>query len=110
LRSAPPPPEPIARAPLGDTGFGRAPASAGATISRSKERAGERILQYHKIENTRGLSHAELSQLSAPVRWLLIVLAIGLMAFVAWLAFSGTSFLKGRIGGETEAPDEPEAK
>lgn len=108
----PPAPPPQFKNTLLDTGFGPAPASAGGAISRSKERAGERILQFNKIENTRGLAHADMAQLSAPVKWLLGLLAIAVMAALAWLAFSGTAFLKQHLGGgaaSDEAQDEPAA-
>jgi predicted component of type VI protein secretion system len=102
-RVPPPPPPELSRTML-DTGFGRPPAgaAAGASISRAARGAGDRVLQYHKVENRRGLAHAELSQLPLAVRAALAVLALALLAGLAWLAFSGTAALKRRLAGERE--------
>jgi hypothetical protein len=80
-----------------DTGFGRGAApSAGATISRSTRKPGDGILQYGKVES----GGVELSQLSAPLRYALYALAFAVMLGLAWLAFRGTSMLKGRASSD----------
>jgi pSer/pThr/pTyr-binding forkhead associated (FHA) protein len=80
-----------------DTGFGRGAApSAGATISRSTRKPGDGILQYGKVES----GGVELSQLSAPLRYALYALALAVMLGLAWLAFRGTSMLKGRASSD----------
>lgn len=110
LRVPPPAaPSPASSPSPADTGFGRASAGAGGAISRSKERSGERVLQYHKLENRGGLANADLAQLSGPVKWTLVLFAVGLMAALAWLAFSGTAALKERLADEPlEAPADGE--
>ncbi len=84
-----------------DTGFGRGAAAAGAQISRSTRKPGDGILQYNKVEG----GGVELAQLPSPVRYLLYALGVALMLGVAWLAFRGTSMLKGRATSG-EAVDE----
>jgi predicted component of type VI protein secretion system len=105
----PPAPPPLAAArSVADTGFGPAPA-AGAAISRSANRAGERILQYHKVENVRGVGGTDLAQLPGAAKFLIALGAAVVLAGLAWLAFSGTSLVKERIveRGTPEAPDDP---
>lgn len=117
-RRSPPPPSAAPRPAAFDTGFGPAPSGAGASISRSKDRAGERILQFNKVEAKSGLGNAELSQLSAPIKFTIAVVAIAVLGGLAWLAFSGTSWLKSKASDgatEVEAPldeatDSPEAE
>ncbi|MCY3001704.1 MAG: FHA domain-containing protein [Planctomycetota bacterium] len=107
-RSPPPPPPSTAPRPAAiDTGFGPAPSGAGASISRNKDRAGERILQFNKVEAKSGLGNAELSQLSTPVKLTIAVFALAVLGGLAWLAFSGTSWLKSKASAgssEVEAP------
>lgn len=103
----PPPPPPQFKNTMLDTGFGPAPSGAGASISRSKERSGERILQYHKVANTGGVAGADMAQLPAAVRWILILVAVIVMAGLAYLAFSGTNFLKSRIAAP-ESVEQPQ--
>ena len=103
----PPPPSPPLAHSMIDTGFGRAPTSAGATLNRSKAGAGERILQYHKVEAAGGgLANADLAQLSGTTKLLLFLLATALAAVVAWFAFRGTSSIKERLGGSEATPSE----
>ena len=116
-----PPPPPLAQRPAAvDSGFGPAPTGAGASISRNKDRAGERILQFNKVEAKTGLASADLSQLSAPIKLAIAVVALAVLGGLAWLAFSGTSWLKSKATGgssdsvapadEGEAPSEPETR
>jgi hypothetical protein len=107
-RRSPPPAAPAPR-PAVDTGFGPAPSGAGATISRNKDRAGERILQFNKVEAKSGLGNAELSQLSAPIKLAIAIVALLVLGGLAWLAFSGTSWLKSKASSgssELEAPSD----
>lgn len=107
-RRSPPPAAPAPR-PAVDTGFGPAPSGAGATISRNKDRAGERILQFNKVEAKSGLGNAELSQLSAPIKLAIAIVALLVLGGLAWLAFSGTAWLKSKASGgssELEAPSD----
>jgi hypothetical protein len=101
----PPPPAPKLQHTMLDTGFGRPPpggAAAGDVIARGRRAAGERVLQYHKVENRGGLANADLSQVSAPVKALLVVLALAILAAVAWFAFVGVHSIKERIGAAGE--------
>jgi hypothetical protein len=101
-----PSPAPVRTAPI-DTGFGPAPAGAGATINRNKERSGERILQYSKVEGRGGLANADLAQVGGFTKFLIVVAALAFAAGLAWFAFSGASWFKSRVGGgDSEAPAE----
>ena len=113
--AAPPAPAPVApRAAPVDTGFGPAPAGAGATISRNKERSGERVLQYSKVENRGGLANADLSQIGGFTKLLIVVFALAFTSALAWFAFSGAAWFKERASGaassavESEPEDEPD--
>ena len=97
-----------ARAAPIDTGFGPAPAGAGATISRSKERSGERVLQYSKVENRGGLANADLSQIGGFAKFLIVVVALAVMAGLAWFAFSGAAWFKQRATGGDASVTETE--
>ncbi len=103
---APPPPEPLLKNTMLDTGFGRGAApAAGATISRAARKPGERILQYNKVEG----GGVELAQLPAPARWAIYLAGVALMGVVAWLAFRGASALKTRaLEGSGDATLESE--
>lgn len=115
--AAPPAPAPVApRAAPVDTGFGPGPAGAGATISRNKERSGERVLQYSKVENRGGLANADLSQIGGFTKLLIVVVALAFMGALAWFAFSGAAWFKERASGaassevESEPENEPETE
>lgn len=106
VRAATPSPAPVRAQPV-DTGFGPAPAGAGATINRNKERSGERILQYSKVEGRGGLANADLAQVGGFTKFLVVVAALAFAAGIAWFAFSGASWFKSRVGGgESETPAE----
>jgi hypothetical protein len=94
-----------AAADLGDTGFGPSRARAGSQLHRQKAGAGDRILQYNKVANAGGLGGADLSQLPPWVRALIVLIGLAIAGTVAWVAFSGTSFLKSRGGGVEEVRD-----
>jgi len=97
-RNAPPRIE--VKSSVTDTGFGRAPGSAGATISRNKAGAGDRILQYSKVEQRRGLANADLAQMSAAKRWSLYIVAIVIAVALALVAFKGTAWVKALVSGD----------
>lgn len=111
LRRPAPPPSPAVAAPRSapvDTGFGPAPAGAGATISRNKERSGERVLQYSKVENRGGLANADLAQVGGLAKFLIVVVALAVMAGLAWFAFSGAAWFKQRASGNSASDVEAE--
>ena len=113
LRRPAVPPAPVAAPPRAapiDTGFGPAPAGAGATISRNKERSGERVLQYSKVEQRGGLANADLSQIGGITKLVIVVVALAVMAGLAWFAFSGAAWFKQRASGTGEVEvDSPAA-
>jgi pSer/pThr/pTyr-binding forkhead associated (FHA) protein len=96
-RNAPPKIE--VKSNVTDTGFGRAPGAAGATISRGKAGAGDRILQYSKFEDRRGLANADLAQMSVVKRWSLYIVAFVIAAALALVAFKGTAWVKALVTG-----------
>ena len=61
--------------------------------------AGERVLQYHKVQGGGGFSASELGQHPLWVRALVLLLGVALMAAIAFFAFRGTSFVKSKMGG-----------
>lgn len=98
---AAPAPLPQAAAPeQGDLGAltvrGRAPAAAPAGAARARaaapaarsapvvEKRRDEVLSYARHSQRRGLLHADLSQLSAPLKALLVLLFLGLAAGVTW--------------------------
>jgi predicted component of type VI protein secretion system len=97
-RAAPPKIE--VKSSVTDTGFGRAPGAAGATISRGKAGAGDRILQYSKFENRAGLANADLAQMSLAKRSALYIVAIVIAAALALVAFKGTAWVKALVTGD----------
>jgi pSer/pThr/pTyr-binding forkhead associated (FHA) protein len=106
-RPAPrPPPKIELKSTMLDTSFGRAPTSAGATISRGKAGAGDRILQYSKVANRSGLANADLAQMSAAKRWTLYLIAFVIAAGLALVAFKGTAWVKALVSGDL-APEAP---
>ena len=120
LRRPAPSPAPVAAPPRAapvDTGFGPAPAGAGGTISRNKERSGERVLQYSKVEQRAGLANADLSQIGGFTKFVIVVVALAFMAGLAWFAFSGAAWFKQRASGagdvevevDVDAPDAVDA-
>jgi len=86
-----------------DTGFGRANAPAGATISRGARGPGERVLQYNKVESGGG---TDLAQLPAAARWGIYLVALAVLGAGAWFAFSGAALLKQRVAVEEDAQPE----
>ena len=98
-RAAPPKIE--VKSSITDTGFGRAGATAGATISRGKAGAGDRILQYSKFENRSGLGNADLAQMSLAKRWALYIVAIAIAVVLALVSFKGTAWVKALVTGDT---------
>ena len=104
----PPPPAPTLERSMLDTGFGRAPGVAGATLSRSKAGPGERVLQYHKVAEKSGLANAELAQLSGLTKFLLVVVAVAIAGAIAWFAFRGTNSLKEKLAAPDEVEQAPE--
>ena len=98
----PPPLAPERAVPI-DTGFGRAPARAGEQLSRARQGAGDRVLQYHKVAQERGVLAADLAQYPAWVRLLAYTLALALAAALFYAAFFGTSFLKEKVQGAPES-------
>lgn len=112
LRRPPASPTPAAataRAMSVDTGFGPAPAGAGATISRNKERAGERVLQYSKVDARGGLANAELSQIGGWTKFLIALAALAVMAGLAWFAYSGAAWFKRRASDRAASDLESES-
>ena len=106
----PPPPAPKLERSMLDTGFGRAPGVAGATLSRAKAGAGDRVLQYHKLEAKGGLANAELAQLSGLTKLLLVVCAVAIAVAIAWFAFRGTNSLKEKLGAPGDVEPAPEVQ
>jgi pSer/pThr/pTyr-binding forkhead associated (FHA) protein len=98
-RAAPPKIE--VKSSITDTGFGRAVGAAGATISRGKAGAGDRILQYNKFENRRGLANADLAQMSLAKRSALYIVAIVIAVALALVAFKGTAWVKALVIGDS---------
>lgn len=83
-----------------DTGFGPARGLAGDTLSRRKPGAGDRVLQFNKLENKRGVGGTDLAQLPLWMRLGAYLLVAALAGALAYFAFFGTSKLKQRIGGD----------
>jgi len=98
-----------ASAPAAADVFGHAPAGAGATISRNKERAGERVLQYSKVDARSGLANAELSQLGGWTKFLIALAALAVMAGLAWIAYSGAAWFKRRASDRAASDLESES-
>ena len=66
-----------------------------------------RVLQYHRVPDTGSVLSFELAQLPAWKRWGIYFLALALLAGVAWLAFFGAAFLKGRLAGDGPTGEPP---
>lgn len=83
-----------------DTGFGPTRGLAGDTLSRRKPGAGDRVLQFNKVENKRGLGGTELAQLPLWMRLGAYLLVLAVAAAIAYFAFFGTSKLKKQVSGD----------
>jgi len=85
----------------------RAPVSGqgGAAAARG-------LLQYSKVVERGGFAERDLAQQPWWIKGLIGVAALAVFALVFWLAFSGTSFFKGKLAGEAEpaAVEEPETR
>jgi predicted component of type VI protein secretion system len=96
-----PPPSPVMPSVV-DTGFGPA-RGAGDTISRRKAGAGDRVLQYNKVENQRGFAGTDIAQFPLWMRLGAYLLALIVAAAIAYVAFFGTAKLKSMFGGASDA-------
>ncbi|HVS19311.1 MAG TPA: FHA domain-containing protein [Planctomycetota bacterium] len=102
-----------AREDLGRTRVARAmgtPAALGASTRESFRPGSEalaeqrgRILQYHRAAESDSLMAFEFAQLPLWQRALVVLLATALMAGLAWAAFFGSAFLRGKLAPERDA-------
>jgi hypothetical protein len=90
---------PDPRASLARTTVAPGPAARTSASSGGTGGAGERILQYSKVEGGGGFSASDLGQYPLWVRLTVLLLGAALMVAIAFLAFRGTSFIKGKTGG-----------
>lgn len=87
-----PAPSPLAGARPGLAARAPVAGRGGAAASRA-------VLQYQRVQDDDRALHADLAQLPAWLKLALAVLALAVFAVVFWLAFEGTSFFKGKLGG-----------
>jgi len=103
---------------LGRTRVARAvgtPAELGARAREGFRPGGEaldeqrgRILQYHRAPESDSLLSFEFAQLPLWQRALVLLLALGLMGGLAWAAFFGSAFLRGKLAPDS-APNAVES-
>lgn len=99
-----PAPPPLAGAKPGLTARAPVAGRGGAAAARA-------VLQYQRVQDDDRALNADLAQLPAWLKLALAVLALAVFAVVFWLAFEGTSFFKGKLGGAAdpaETENEPE--
>lgn len=100
VRSAPtPPPVRTPSAPVqpqgSSTAARRAEALGGAKVGgTSQSTSGSRPLQYHKVEDRRGLLGADLGQQTSTTRWLIYVLVVAMFAALCFGAYTFTAASK----------------
>jgi hypothetical protein len=88
---------------------GRARDAAFKPAREGLEEQRGRVLQFHRVADSSSPFSFELSQLLLWQRALLVVAALALLAGVAWAAFFGTAFLRGKLGESPQVEDDQPA-
>ncbi len=75
-------------------------AAAGVSARPAQAVDARGVLQFHRVEQKEGLLREEFDQQPGWLRALLVLVLVVAAAGVAWLVYSGTQAVKGRVAGE----------